>query len=200
MKYLLLGISLCMLITAAFAVSFIIDVLKAAWFARKGKDYKWQSFGVFTDNKDWKSILIWGAVVCIGIYGFFWANADLIRSEYEEAEIKCDICGDYFPEKYDTRDSWSTICPYCTNREINEIVRMNVAVCSECGYQYEIAHIKNGMCWDCYLDNSAECTWCGNPAPYELGDGTGEYLCLDCMGEAFGNSKVAKAIWKYLES
>lgn len=200
MKYAYLVIAFCMLATAGFAIAFIVDVLKSIWFVQKGKEYKWQSFAIFTDNKDWKSILLWSLALCIGVYGFFRAGSDSIRSEYDEPEVKCDICDSYFPEEYDTRDSWYTICPLCTNKEINDIVRLNTSICTICGNQYQLDRGESGMCWDCYLDESAECNWCGNPAPHELTDGDGFFLCTECMGELMAEKSVMKAIWKVLDS
>lgn len=199
-KYLFAAVAFCMLFVGIFALSFVFDVIRAAWNIKKGKEYKWQSFAMFIDAKEAGTVLLFGAMLCIGVYGFYWAVSDSIRAEYEEPEIKCDICGSLFPEYYETRDSWYDICPLCTNKEINEIVRGNVAVCSICEIQYATDIGMHGMCWDCYLDESAECNWCGDPAPYELAVNEDSYLCTNCMGELLKEKNVSKAIQKILDS
>lgn len=198
-KYIFIGMSLCMLYVAIFALSFVYDVVKASWYSFKGKEMKWSFFTLFTDETNWKYILLKGIIFCVGIYGFFLTNSELIRAEYHEVEVRCNICENYFPEKYDTRDSWDTICPYCTNKEINNLLHLKTGICEVCGWQYDLLEGKHGMCWDCYLDISAECNLCGMPAPNECTDGDDLFLCTDCIGVLMTDKAVINAIRNYID-
>ena len=199
-KYIYLGISLCMLLTAVFAVGFVYDVLKAAWCAYKGKEYKWKAFEMFTANDDWKTILIWGAVMCIGVYGFFQANADMIRAEYESNMIQCEYCSEEIPGRYIVDDfAYEEICPSCINHEIWEIRNQEAGVCYLC---YEL-YIPNsytgaGLCESCYEDNYRSCEFCGRDAPIKLRIND-VYYCPECLHELLTDENVLNAIQNYYE-
>lgn len=199
-KYIYLGISLCMLLTAVFVVRFVYDVLKAAWCACRGKDIRWKVFEIFTDNDDWKSILIWGVVVCVGAYGFFQANTDMLRAEYEEAEVYCNICSTPFPEKYDTLFYDGSVCPDCSNRTFNTLVKRENGICVYCGEIYTLDRpLGTGLCDDCYQESHGECVNCGNYAEFELKDTYDEYWCIYCIGEAMQSKNVTRAIRNYID-
>ena len=94
--YLLVAISFCMLLTAIFAFGFMFDVLKVAWCIWRGKSHGgWKVFEVFTKCSDWKVIILLGTIICVGVYGFFTASIDIVRSEYESENDFCNLCGTY---------------------------------------------------------------------------------------------------------
>ena len=198
--YLYLAIPLCMLVTAIFAIRFVYDVLKAAWCASRGKEIRWKVFEIFTHNNDWKSILIWGAAVCVGVYGFLQVGSSMARSEYEEPEIKCASCATFFPEQYGI---WGfdgdRVCPRCAQTQIHEQIQdqqsMKESVETNGEYIPDIDYLE-----DYLVVEKSECNWCGNYAPSDLYDQNGERICIDCITEALQNDKVARAIWNYIEN
>ena len=113
--YVMLAISFCMLMAACFAVAFIWDVIKAAWFALKDKPYRWRSFEAFTKCKDWKVILLLGTIICVGAYGFFARSSDIVRSEYETEDEFCNLCGTYLLNDDDSSKCYHNYvyCDYC---------------------------------------------------------------------------------------
>jgi len=197
---LLISVALCTLATLGFAITSLYDIIKGAWFVSKGKEYKWQAFSAFTENKDWKSIIILGVVMCIGVWGAFRANADMVRSEYKEVEIQCDVCGSYFPEKYDTRDYFGSICPYCTNDEMDDLTQLRSGICVQCGSTYDLGRSSSeGLCDDCYWESHGECVNCGDYAEYALKDTNEEYWCIHCIGDAMQSKNVTRAIRNYID-
>lgn len=113
--YIYIAISFCMLITACFAVNFVWDVLKATWSALKDKPYKWKSFEAFTKCNDWKVILFLGVILCVGVYGFFVASIDIVRSEYETEDEFCNLCETYLLSDKDSSKCYHdyVYCDYC---------------------------------------------------------------------------------------
>ena len=189
-----------MFFAGIYALAVLNDLLQTILAKSKDKEYQWKSNGIFTDSQSLISVIVMTVMLISGVYGFYIAAEDSIEARFEQVEVKCDRCGSMFPEEYETRDSWDTICPHCTNKEINSMVRMETSICIVCERQYELSKGEHGMCWDCYLDESAECNWCGNPAPHELTDGDGFFLCTECMGELMAEKSVMKAVWKVLDS
>ena len=190
---------ICMFFVGIWGLAVMSDLIQTVVAKFKKTDYSWQSPGIFTGAQSWVSALLMSAMLICGIYAFYVSAQDSIHAKYQSESIKCDRCQQMFPEEYETRDSWDTICPYCTNKEINEIIRLNVAVCSVCATQYDTKNGKYGMCWDCFLDETAECVWCGSPAHPNLLMDNDEAICVTCASEILNDKQVAKAVWKYIE-
>ena len=114
--YAYLAVAFCMLMTACFAVIFICDVLKATWCTLKDKPYKWKSFESFTNCKDWKVILFLGVMICVGVYGFFVASIDIVRSKYETEDEFCNLCETYLLKNDDSSKCYHdyVYCDYCS--------------------------------------------------------------------------------------
>jgi len=177
-----------------FAVTFLIDVFRAVYNAKKGQSYKWECFSMFTiasEKHSTSEIVLFSTFLVIGFVYSLAAVADEVKYEYEQNLVICDSCYKKFDENFnfagfnDSFYGYDYLCPNCIQQDIDSVTD-----------DYGGCIPNDG---DSMVIERAECNWCGNDAPADLYDENGERICIDCITEALQDSNVARALQNYFE-
>ena len=115
-------------------------------------------------------------------------------------EAYCDSCnGGILDECSITAFEYRTLCPYCANMQIYDLINGEDGLCSECDHIYDAKYLgQYGMCTYCELDLLDFCSVCGEAMlPWNCDSEL--RLCPRCLGKAMNDETFARAIenWWY---
>lgn len=196
-----LAVTFCVLITFGFIADFYLKLIKSAWFDFKKKEYKREPFA---NGQDWKQLLLYVAIISVGIWGFYRIATDSVRMKYEPEYIgTCCECGTIIIDgseitAFDTYGDY--LCPYCANRKIKKIINGESNVCSACGSIYDNKSSgQYGMCEDCEGENLVPCSGCDEPT-IDWNSEIEMVFCPRCMGDIITDKAVQRDIERYLNS